>query len=610
MPVAIASVMGAAAAFRVDQTFLEAGFWTDQLRAVDAYERVYSEVLPAAAADFSEPAPGGAEFDFTRFSADIVRVAREVVPPEWVEAQVEGALLALLPYVAGETYSLSVTIPFRDRTEAAAAALKRETEDPAVYLPLYDEGVSWGAHRVAEATADSEIPIAMTADEAAGFIRRVVPPGWLQASLDEAVDEALPYLVNEADGFETTIELKERVDSLAEVVGEVVGKAGSDDLIIDDVVMPTAARNLEGRTDAVDDAGLTPEQILGAVRDELTPEWAAEIRGQLVGSVADYLTGRSDILEVTIELGDRRGRIVEALAPSVEAALASEYDLLPVCTAGDRAGAAVVEQRLPACRLPGLTYDRFLSNAGSNPAAEIAAALGPLVPNEFVFDEAHLREAAGPMTSETLDIVRRWSLEGFVISHESILENLDPEDRRSWNDLRTAGAFTLDETDFDQDPSGTQGDTDGVWGGVRTTLGIARQAWIEAVLLVLVIGGLGGRNWGSRLGWACVPLLLGAAALWVLAAPVYDAFGPGFWASTRDDGLAGAGSALDRVMIELSLDFGQSVVGAFAAGLARTGLVLVLLGGLGLTFAIFLQSRSGQRRRRRPASQRRPGPFA
>ena len=609
MPVAIASVMGAAAAVRVDQTFLDAGFWTDQLRAVDAYERVYSEVLPAAAADFSEPAPGGAEFDFTRFNADIVRVAREVVPPEWVEAQVESALLTLLPYLTGETDSLSVTIPFRDRTEAAAAALKRETKDPAVYLPLYSEGVSWGAHRVAEATADSEIPIAMTEDEAAGFIRRVVPPEWLRASLEEAVDEALPYLVNEADGFETTIELKERVDSLAEVVGEVVGKAGSDDLIIDDVVMPAAARNLESQTDAIDGAGLTPEQILGAVREELTPEWAAEIRGQLIGSVADYLTGRSDILEVTIELGDRRGRIVEALAPSVEAALASEYALLPVCTAGNRAGAAVVEQRLPACRLPGLTYDGFLSNAGSNPAAEIAAALGPLVPDEFVFDEAHLREAAGPMTSETLDIVRRWSLEGFVISHESILENLDPEDRRSWNDLRTAGAFTLNETDFDQDLSGTRGDTDSVWGGVRTTLGIARQAWIEAVLLVLVIGGLGGRNWGSRLGWACVPLLLGAAALWVLAAPVYDAFGPGFWAGTRDDGLAGAGSALDRVMIELSLDFGQSVVGAFAGGLARTGLALLVLGGLGLTFAIFLQSRSGQRRRR-PVNQRRPGPFA
>ena len=598
IPVAAVLTAAAGAGFHAERTLPEPEFWLGRLEAVDAYERVHSEVLPAALADFSEPGADGVEFDFTRFEADIVRVAREVVPPEWIEAQAAGALAELLPYLLGETESLTVTVPFRDRVEAAAEAVKRESRDPAVYLPLYDEGVEWGAQRVVRTTAGSEVRIDLTEDEAAGFVRRVAPAEWLQESITETVDGALPYVVGEADTFEVAIDLEDRVDELAKVVGEVLERADADDVIVDDVVMPAAARELPDRIEVVDGVGFTREQITEAVRDTLTPEWVAEVRERTVEGVADYVTGRSDALEVTIDLRGRKRQVVEALTPRVEADLEAEWDALPVCGVGTATGP---DRRLPVCRPPILTYEGFVSSADLDASAALAAALEPLVPDTVVLDEARLREVSGPMANEILDDVRRWSLQGFTISPETILDNLDPEDEQRLDELREAGAFTLDEPDLGSDPEG--GDLD----GIAVARAAARLTWLEALLLVAVVGALGGRNWGSRLGWACAPLALGAAALLALGGPVYGAVGPVIWDAVLDEALMGAESALDRAAAVLLVDFAQSAAGAFAGGVARTGLALLVLAALGLGTAACLQARARSPSPPSPRPRRGPG---
>ncbi len=602
IPAAMGLIAGATGVAVVDRTFLEATFWTGRLEAIDAYERTLTEILPAAVTEISEPAPGGAEFDFTRVEDDIVRVAREVVPPKWVEDGVAGALEGLLPYASGETDTLEVAIPIRDRIEAAAAALKREAQNPSVYLPLYDEGVSWGATRIVQSTAGSEVAIDLTEDEAASFLRRIVPAEWLQASIGETVDAALPYLVNEVDGFAVTIDLEERIDSLAEVMKEVFAKADTDRLIVDEIVMPAVAENLDNRVAVVDGVGFTSVEILEAVRDTLTPDWLAEIRGSSIDRVADYTTGRADSLQVTIELGDRTAWVVDALAPRVEEALAAEYAALPVCVLEEETG---MGQGLPMCRQPGVRYEEFISGRELDPVAAVASALGPLVPDELVIDDARFRGVIGPIASELLDDVRAWSQEGFTVSHETLLENFDLEDREWFNDIRVAGALTLvDEKDIERYVVGEEAPTaDGERSPIRIGPWVTRLDWIAAAL-VLVIGGLAGRNWGSRLVWTCVPLVMGAGVVWVLASPVYDAIGPSLWESALDEALIGSESAVAQLGTELWVEFLRAVTNEFAAGLAGTSITLLTLGCGGLVVGTILHVIL--RGRRRPEAGR-PG---
>jgi hypothetical protein len=612
VPVAITSILAVTVVLRVNETLLEPQFWVDQLRAADVYEETYSKILPAAIAAASEDASddltSGPDFDFTRFNADIVRIAREVVPPEWIQDQVESALLTVSPYLLGEEDSFSLTIQFGDRIQAAATALKRETKNEAVYGPLYEESIGWAAEKVVEGAEDIEIPIQVTSDEATGYLRRVLPPAWLQSSIDDAVDSALPYLLGSADEFEVTIALGERVDPLAQVLRDVLGKTDLQGLIIEEVVMPTVSQNLNGGIDIVSGVQLGSDEILESVRETLTPDWVAEIQEEIINDFADYLTGRTDTFESTIELGDRKGQVIGNLLPRVEAELASQFDRLPECIIEQARDVDFTDNRLPECRPPEFDYARFISESDVNPIAELTRAIQPLIPDEFDFGEAQLREVAGPEASETLDDVRESARDGLKFSHEDILGNLDPEDIVRFDEVRAdlRDGFTLTEEDFEDaltEASVFISTVDRVRGWISIARGLAPLAWMQVAFFLVLVGALGGRNWGSRLGWAFVTLGIGTGVLWATSGPLYDGLGSTGWNTARDEALAQADSEVGRLGIELGLIFVRTVTNEFNSGLASTGLMLLIIAGAGFAIAVVLQATGGSRRRAKESRQ-------
>ena len=604
IPFAIVSILAVSLVLRVNETLLEPQFWVDQLEEADVYEKAYSELLPAVVAVASDDQTNGAEFDLTRFNSDIVRIAREVIPPEWVQDRVEDALLSIPPYLLGEEDSFSFTIQFRDRIVAAAEVLKRETKNETVYAPLYEEGVDWAAEKAVVGASDFEVPIVVTSEEAGGYLRRVVPLEWLQESIDDAVDSVVPYLVGDADGFEITIALGEGVNSLAEVLREVLGKADTRELIIEEVVMPTVSQNLNGRIDVVSGVELSSEQVLDAVRETLTPDWVAEIQVEIIDGIADYLTGRADTLEFAIKLGDHKDQVLESLLPRVEEELASQFDSLPDCTVQHTIDAAVSGNQIPKCRPPGMTYDSFVSESGFDPVGSLTDAISPLIPEEFLFRESQLREVVGPESSETLDEVREWARDGLKFTHEDLLDTLDPEDIDRVNDARAHAkhGYTLTEQHF-EDALDASGIDISIVDTVRNSIALARRfaplAWIEVAFFLLIVGTLGGRNWGSRLGWAFVTLALGAGLLLGLADPLYVEVSSANWDLAMEEAINPRDPEVVRVADVLGFGFGRAIADEFASGLARTGMTLLIISTAGLGGSIVLQVMGGRSHRRR-----------
>jgi hypothetical protein len=410
--------------------------------------------------------------------------------------------------------------------------------------------------------------------------------------------------VGDADEFEITIALGERVDSLAEVLREVLGKADTHDLIIDEVVMPTVSETLNGGIDVVSGAELSSDQVLDAVRETLTPDWVAEIQAEIIDGIADYLTGHADTLEFSIELGDRKDQVLDALLPRVEEELASEFDSLPECTVQQAIDAAVSGDQIPECRPPGMTYDRFVSESGLDPVGSLTDAIEPLIPEEFLFDETQLRDVVGAESSETLDEVREWARDGLKFTHEDILDNLDPEDVTQLNDARAdaTDGFTLTEQDLKDALDAAEIDIS-IVDTARNAIAMARSfaplAWIEVGFFLLIVGTLGGRNWGSRLGWAFATLALGAALLWGAAGPVYEGAGSTGWDLALEEATNEDDSEVARVAVDLGLGFGRAITDEFNAGLARTGLTLLIISGAGFAGSIVLQMMAGNSRRRR-----------
>ncbi len=108
---------------RVNDTAGNPAFYARQLRDVDFYNFIHTGILPAAL-DAGGP-------NLARAKAPILAVARDTVPPEWLQTQTEKALDAVIPYVAGGTNSFNFTVPLKDRAEAAgrARAPPREAAD-------------------------------------------------------------------------------------------------------------------------------------------------------------------------------------------------------------------------------------------------------------------------------------------------------------------------------------------------------------------------------------------------------------------------------------------------------------------------------------------------
>lgn len=116
--------------WHVEGTFLSSEFWKGQLRQADMY-RFLTEELPGTlleeADTFQEDAPLTGE--------DVAVLIRDVVPPSWLQEQVEGALDQLFPFLTGDTGGFTIVIDLRDRKTALAESAGRFLEAKYLALP-------------------------------------------------------------------------------------------------------------------------------------------------------------------------------------------------------------------------------------------------------------------------------------------------------------------------------------------------------------------------------------------------------------------------------------------------------------------------------------------
>ena len=76
-------------AFRVNSTLLEASFYTDTLRKLDAYNCTYDAALPAALEDQEKVDTEDLGLGISLTHVGIVGYVKRVLSPEWLQENVE-----------------------------------------------------------------------------------------------------------------------------------------------------------------------------------------------------------------------------------------------------------------------------------------------------------------------------------------------------------------------------------------------------------------------------------------------------------------------------------------------------------------------------------------
>lgn len=202
----------------VNGTVGSPGFYNDQMRQADIYNFIYDELLPTALDEIETDYSPDMPIDISNIKDELISATRKILPPEWLQDQVETATNAIIPYFVGDTDYFTYTLVLKDRVEAAADIIKDDILHGDAFISIYDDGMSYLADELFD-----ELPEDLTLSKAEieDSLRTVVSQGWIISQLEAAIDSVVPYMTGDSNHFTITINLQDIYtnDALLDLLG-------------------------------------------------------------------------------------------------------------------------------------------------------------------------------------------------------------------------------------------------------------------------------------------------------------------------------------------------------------------------------------------------------
>ena len=591
-------------AFRVNGTLLEASFYTDTLRKLDAYNFTYDAALPAALEDHEvDTEDVGLGISLTH--VEIVAYVKRVLPPEWVQENVEQVVEQVVPYATGQTDEFSITIPLADRVEDAVEVAEELVRDADIYNYLLEE-LARPEMEKNDVLSDLPYGMTLTPDQVIAGIEEVLPEEWLRQRIEEVLDEITPYATGKEDDFAILIPLQDRADAALPVLEGwlLTGlDGGTYDYLLEEQIAPTASDSLGPQVGLPFGITITDDEVVDAIGQVLPLSWVSDRISDAFGAMGPYLTGQTDSFTIEIPLRDRVEIAAETLQVTTDAKLRAFIDSLPTCTLQQLQGLELSLEATPECVPPGVTYELLQGLVGLDIEEQLESLVVQQLPEVIEFTDEDLLALLGP--DVPLEQTREQLRNGITFTDQDlrrlILEQGGQENVDLLDDVRRylKEGLNFTEQDIRDEIGASDFDTlDDVRGYVDTVRSLLFLLIIVLLIVAAIIGFLGGRSWWSRLGWAGVPLVISGAAV---AAAL--SVGKGRVKDRVEEEIRDAD--ILEVLIDKSVEVQPELINVFFDPLAVQGGVVLVAGavmvGLGFYGSFF---------RRRQAAEAMAGPEA
>ena len=538
IPVFLLLFLATLLVFRVNDTLLEASFYSDSFETLDVFNFVYDEGIPFAIED--AVARGTFDPDDVPFGIDVTPAVvtarvKAVLPPAWLEENVIAVIDAAVPYLAGETDEFSIGVPLDERIEAATVVIKEMILDAAIHQYIVDTVIE---EQLAGKDAIEGLPYGLTVGKAqiVDGIERVVPEDWLKDQLTAIIDEVTPYVLGRSDTFTVTIPLQARAAAGIEVVDDWVATSldgGAYDYLLESQIAPVAQNTLGSVVELPYGVTFTNAEVVAAIGQVLPSDWVAARVSDAIGEFGPYITGETDSFTLVVPLADRAEAAAVVLVDTADAKFESIYNALPACTVAQLGSLNLTLDALPECRPPIISYQQLKGVVGLDVLEQLVVAIVEPLPDEIAITDAQIFAAVADVAPVEIDDVRKILRDGYTFT-EVDLSNLILEQASTpqegadilnmIEDVRgyMRGGFNFTEADL-QERLGANVNF-ALFDDIRGYVGLGREYVIWLVLLPLLIafliGVLGGRWWGSRLAWMGVPLLIAGGLAAVALGPV------------------------------------------------------------------------------------------
>ncbi len=473
--------------FRVNDTIGNPKFYISELRQADIYNFIYDEILPAALKEMKTDGDALGGF-VSQLKPHIAPMVKEAIPPKWVQIQVEQVISQLLPYALGDTAGFRVSIPLKEEVGTAAQAVKNTLHKEGVFPSLYDRAVNLAL----EGTAPYLQGLPLSRDELKKAVATALPANWLLTQIDNAIGEIAPYLTGDEEHFTLRLDISSRLTDLETVVTDILRKQETYNYLFDNVLAPALKQNIQNMQFPMG-ITLTGDEVIGVAKEVLPLQWYQVQVASITGQIFSYLKGTRQTLEFTVDLADCKAVAASSLGQLANKKAGMDIGLL---------------------------------------TSPIISGLLDGVPDQWTLGDAELRQLLGGAGGE--DMLRQGrdlAQKGLTYTDSDLSASMGA-DYKTIEDIRKriAGGFVFTEKELQSLMTGSGGGNAGgefqEFDNMRRILGMVRRllilVWLIPALILLAIGALGGRTWGSKLAWAASVLGITALIAYVIFGPVFS----------------------------------------------------------------------------------------
>ncbi|HEY82453.1 MAG TPA: hypothetical protein G4O01_04085 [Dehalococcoidia bacterium] len=182
-----------------------------------------------------------------------------------------------------------------------------------IYNFIYTEVLPAALEETELGDADIGLDISQLKPHIMGIAEQTLPPEWLEAQVEQTIEQVVPYLWGDTEGFQVNITLKDRVEAGAQALKDTLHKEEIFSELYDGIIGLIIAK-LEADAELPPFFAFSVEEMERVLRTVLPEAWVLRQVDAAIDEVVPYFTGDTERFTVRIEIIDRLDALEEVLA--------------------------------------------------------------------------------------------------------------------------------------------------------------------------------------------------------------------------------------------------------------------------------------------------------
>ena len=213
--------------------------------------------------------------------------------------------------------SLLVLVAFRvSATIGDPDFYAEQLQQADVYHFIYDDVLPATLEEsgIGEDTGGVSVIISPLKPHLVDMVRQTLPPEWLQAQVEHAINEVVPYDWEETDTFSITVQLKDRVESGAESIKDVLHREDVFPVLYEQLIQLVTSEIVSAEDGMPAMLATSEEEMEMMLRAVLPEDWLLEQLDNAIDEMVPYLTKEQAHFTLEVDITRPLGRLETVLA--------------------------------------------------------------------------------------------------------------------------------------------------------------------------------------------------------------------------------------------------------------------------------------------------------